>query len=172
MSEGVRVTSSSESERDIIEYQASSPSQPRASGLRESKSLDLTLNQINRAPGSFKVFNSEEYLKLKEKIGPEETRQTSRMTDSGELTNNSKEDNKKRGKPKKEAVKAATKVNLDADKTNEAAKPLTRSKSKTIVSQTLQENKMQQQDENIKLTNEQQSSDQIIAESLANRISQ
>ena len=88
------------------------------------------------------------------------------------MTNNSKEVNKKRGKAKKEAVKAATKVNLDADKTNEAAKPLTRSKSKTIVSQTLQENKMQQQDENIKLTNEQQSSDQIIAESLANRISQ
>ena len=35
-------TSSSESEGDIIEYTASSPSQPRASRLRESKSLDLT----------------------------------------------------------------------------------------------------------------------------------
>ena len=45
-------TSSSESEGDVIEYEASSPSQPRTSGLRASKSLDLNLNQINRALGS------------------------------------------------------------------------------------------------------------------------
>ena len=101
-------TSSSESEGDIIEYEASSPSQPRASGLRESKSLNLALNQINRALGSFKIFNSEEYLKLREQIGSEETRQTSRMNDSGKLNNKAKEANKRRGKPKKEAVKAAT----------------------------------------------------------------
>ena len=77
------------------------------------------------------------------------------MTDSGELTNKAKEVNKRRGKPKKEAVKAATKVNPDADSTIESAKPLTRSKSKTIASQMLQENQMQQQDESNKLTNEQ-----------------
>ena len=79
-------TSSSESEGDIIENEASSPSQPRASGLRECNSLDLTLNQINRALGSFKIFNSEEYLKLKEQLGPEETKQTSRITDSVKTT--------------------------------------------------------------------------------------
>ena len=59
-------TSSVESEGDVIEYEASYPSQPRTSGLRTSKSLDLNLNQINRALGSFKIFNSEEYLKFKE----------------------------------------------------------------------------------------------------------
>ena len=80
-------TSSSESEGDIIEYTASTPSQPRASGLRESRSLDLTLNQINRALGSFKIFNSQEYLRLKEQFGPEEINQPSRITDSGETTN-------------------------------------------------------------------------------------
>ena len=138
-------TSSSDSEGDLIEYIASSPSQPRASGLRESKSLDLSLNQINRALGSFKIFTSDEYLKLKTHIDSEETKQPSRITDSGETANKAeKETNRKRGKPKKKAVKAATKVNQDTDSTNEAAKLLTRSKSKTIASQTLQENQMQQ----------------------------
>ena len=159
-------TSSSESEGDVIEYTASTPSQPRASGLRESRSLDLTLNQINRALGSFKIFTSQEYLRLKEQIGPEEINPPSRITDSGETTNKEeKRVNNKRGKPKKEAVKAATKANPDADRANEAAKPLTRSKSKTIASQMLQENQAQQQDENDKLLNEQQSSDQLIVDS-------
>ena len=135
-------TSSSESEGDIIEYEASSHSQPRASGLRTSKSLDLTLNQINRALGSFKIFNSEEYLKLKEQIGPEEA---SRMTDSNKIISKPKEHNKRRGNPKKEAVKAATKTNPDADSANEAAEPLIRSRGRTIA-QMLQENQAQQKD--------------------------
>ena len=138
-------TLSSESDGDIIEYTALSPSQTRASGLRESKSLSLTLNQINRALGSFKIFNSDEYLKLKEQIRPEETKNASRITDSGEIKNKAEnENNRKRGKSKKEKAKAATKANPDADRANEAAKPLTRSKSKTIASKT-QENQAQQQ---------------------------
>ena len=68
-------------------------------------------------------------MRLKEQIGPEETNQPSRITDSGETTNKEeKRFNNKRGKLKKEAVKAATKANPDADRANEAAKPLTRSK--------------------------------------------
>ena len=127
----------------------------------------LTLNQINQALGSFKIFNSEEYLKLKEQIGPEETRQASRMTESGELTNKVKEANKRRGKPKKEVVRAAMKVNPDADSTNEPAKPLTRSKSKTTASQMLQENQVQQKDESNKLLKQTTSSEQFIADSRA-----
>ena len=154
-------TSSSESEGDVIEYEASSPSQPRTSGLRPSKSLDLSLNQINRALGSFKIFNSEEYLKLKEQISSEEAKIASRMTDSNKIERKAKEPKKTRGRPKKEAVKTATQTNPDAESVNEAAKPLTRSKRQALVSQQLQQ-EQQQIDENNKLI-QQQSSDQLIA---------
>ena len=73
--------------------------------------------------------------------------------------------NKKRGKPKKEAVKAATKVNLDADSANEAAKPLTRSKSKKLAPQQLQEERVQQKYENNKLLNQTTSNEQFIVDS-------
>ena len=68
-------------------------------------------------------------------MSPEETKQTSRITDSGVTANKTEEEkDRKRGKLKKEAAEAATKANPDADRANEAAKPLTRSKSKTIAS--------------------------------------
>ena len=74
-------------------------------------------------------------------MGPERTTQASRITDSVKTTQ--KETNKRRSKPKKEAVKAATKVNPEAEYTNETAKSLTRSKSKTIATEA-QENQAQQ----------------------------
>ena len=95
-------------------------------------------------------------MKLKTQIDSKETKQPCRITDSGETA--------RKARLEKEAIKAVTKVNPDEDNTNEAAKPLTRSKSKTIASQTLQENQMQQQNETNKLANEKQSSDQLIAD--------
>ena len=92
-------TLSSESNGDIIEYDAISPSRQRTSGERVSQSLDLTLNQINRALCSFKVINSEEYLKLKEQNAPKDTSQESRMTDSYIMLNRPKKLNKGRGRP-------------------------------------------------------------------------
>ena len=80
-------TSYSESEGDIIEYEAASPNKPRTSEMRTSKSLDLNLNQINRALDSFEMFISEEYLQLKEKIGTLEASQASRITDSNKNIN-------------------------------------------------------------------------------------
>ena len=145
----------SESKGEEIEYQASSPSRQGTSEMRTSKSLDLTLNQINRALGSFKIFNSEEDLKLKEQIGPEEASQASRITDSCQITNKPKELNRGRGEPKEEAVKTATKTNPEADSAN---KTLTRSRGKALASQQLQS---QQNNESNKCKN-QKSNDQHV----------
>ena len=97
-------------------------------------------------------------------MGSEEANQKSRLTDSIEKTNKPKRPNRARGRPKKEAVKAATETNPDAENVDEAAKPLTRSKSKALAPQMLQNE--QQQDENNKLS-KQQSSDQLISNSRA-----
>ena len=83
------------------------------------------------------------------------------MTDSNKIEKNAKEPNRTRGRPKKEAVKTATQTNPDAESVNEAAKPLTRSKRQALVSQKLQQ-EQKQIDESNKL-NQQQSSDQLIA---------
>ena len=119
------------------------------------------MNQINRALGSFKIFNSEEYVNLKERIDSAEASQTSRITDSNKRQRGP---NKARGRPKKEGVKATTQTNPDAELVNDAAKPLTRSKSKALAPQQLQQE--QQKDENNKLS-QQPSSDQLISSSRA-----
>ena len=151
-------TSSSESEWGSYRVRSSISSQPRTSGLRTNRSLDLTLNQINQALGSFKIFNSEEYLHLKEIFGA--ASQKSRITDSNKNINKPKRPNRARGRPKKEVVKTATETNPDAENVDEAAKSLTRSKSKALTPQQLQNE--QQEDENNKLS-QQQLSDQLIA---------
>ena len=92
------------------------------------------LNQINKIKElvTFKIFNSEEYLRL-EQIGPKETSQVRRITDSHQITKKLRKELKSgRGRPKNEAVKAATETN--PDNTNDAAKQLTRSRGKALAS--------------------------------------
>ena len=97
-------------------------------------------------------------------MGSEGTNQKSRMTDSNENTNKPKRPNSARGRPKKETVIVATETKPDAENVDKAAKPLTRSQSKALAPQIMQNE--QQQDENNKLS-QKQSSDQLIANSRA-----
>ena len=66
-----------------------------------------------------------------------EASQESRITDSNKNINKAIRHNRARGRPKKEAIKTATETNPDAKSVNEAAKPLTRSKSKALAPQQL-----------------------------------
>ena len=109
------------------------------------------------------VEDQRDYLNFKKKW-TQQKRNKRVENDSNENINKPKRPKRARGRSKKEAVKTATETNPDAENVDEAAKPLTRSKSKALAPQLLQNE--QQEEENNKLS-QKQSNDQIIANSRA-----
>ena len=128
----------SPSEDSDLEYLKNTPTKG-TSQLRVSQSFELNKSLVNKALRTFTSSRSYNTLTSREPSS-EVPSQASRITDSVHSTdlNQDKGLRKEKGRPKKESTQIATKTNLDAESTNEANKPLTRSRTKLLASKSSQ----------------------------------